>query len=50
MSKDDGEVTVVIGRLDPLLSRGLETGLQADPRLHILAVDLNERALERCRS
>jgi DNA-binding NarL/FixJ family response regulator len=47
MSKDDGEVTVVIGRLDPLLSRGLETSLQADPRLHILAVDLNERALER---
>jgi LuxR family maltose regulon positive regulatory protein len=46
MSGGDGEVTVVIGRLDPLLSRGLAHVLREDSRVRVLAVDLDDHALE----
>jgi DNA-binding NarL/FixJ family response regulator len=44
---DSDTVTVVLGRFEPFVASGLAHALGADPRVHILERDLEERALER---
>jgi DNA-binding NarL/FixJ family response regulator len=46
-SAEDELVTVVVGRFEPLLARGLEQALHEDRRLRLLGVDLQHAPLER---
>jgi len=44
---DPDVVTVVVGRFDPLVRHGLTGALREDPRVRVLASDLEDAALER---
>jgi len=44
---DSGKVTIVVGRFDPLVRRGVKDALADDRRLDILASDLEDGILER---
>jgi DNA-binding NarL/FixJ family response regulator len=46
MTCDPASLTVVLGRFDQLVRRGLADALREDPRVRIIASDLHDAALE----